>query len=76
MTNNEERRINELTRALEDVLDCFNDVGETWGVMDQDGDYILVHSDVQTIIERALNVLYNEEDLGTPEDTDRYYHEV
>lgn len=75
MTDNE-TRVNELTRTLEDVLDCFIDAGEGWEILTKDGDLAQVHPDIDSLVEHALNVLYAEEDLNETEDTDRYYTEL
>lgn len=75
MTDNE-TRINDLTRVLEDILDCFIDAGDGWDILTKDNALVQVHSDLDSIIERGQNILYCEEDASEVEDTDRYYSEL
>lgn len=51
-----------LTRTLEDLLECFDDTGDGWGIESIDGLIVRVSPDIDSVIEKALNVLYREED--------------
>jgi|WetSurMetagenome_2_1015567.scaffolds.fasta_scaffold32965_3 hypothetical protein len=69
---NDERRILELTAILEEVLECFEDLGDIWVVNTYDG-LERVSEEVVEVIERAQAVLYNEgcnEDLFLDADED------
>jgi hypothetical protein len=58
----DERRVLELTAVLEELLECFEDVGDAWTVESYGGGIMEVSDDVGEIIERAQAILYNEGD--------------
>lgn len=57
-----EQRVLELTRALEDLLEAFHDAGDSWQILTDANTFVAVHSDVDPLIEHCMDILYNEED--------------
>jgi hypothetical protein len=57
-----ENRVLILTRALENLLECFVDCGDYWGTFIAGGDLVPVSPDLESTIEQAQATLYNEEE--------------
>lgn len=72
---NDEQRVLELTRTLEDLVECFNDAGDSWTILGMDNGFHQVHPDIEPFLERAIAVLYNEDSPEDEDDDDSLWEE-